>query len=589
MNIIKNKIKLVIWDLDETFWSGTLSEEGVNYNTENHKIVVELTKRGIVNSICSKNEYDSVKEILSDKNIWNYFVFPEISWNPKGKAVSSIISDMALRAENVLFIDDNLSNLNEVKFENKGISVCEPSIIPQLLNSPYLQGKNDIELTRLSQYKLLEKKRSTKKDRNLSNQEFLFESGVKVNINSVTNENIERVIELIERTNQLNYTKNRQTKDELLRDIAKAENSGVINVIDNYGNYGISGFYLLIDGSLKHFLFSCRTMNMGVENWVYKELGSPKIEIVGDVSTRLSNDINTSHINIKDDSENNIADYFSTKINTNYLVMGGCDLDQVVHYLSGNVDTQFNFVNDQSVSVHVEHSQMIMNKNIEKHSELLNRYVLFKGFDYKYKIHNTNWDVLVYSPLNDYSRGLYRHKKTGVIVAFDAFNINWCKEYDVRDIPQHLKVLTKNDWESLSRDFDFLGPITKEDFKNNIESLLKEFPDRKVLILTGSEIVLSDVRPWEVGMETRHKEMNQVLIELENKFNNLNVVDVRHYCKTQEDHADNIRHYSKSVYYKIAQDIVNKSDLVLENNVKVKINNITQKIKRKVSKLLRML
>jgi hypothetical protein len=24
-----NKIKLVIWDLDETFWKGTLSEEGI--------------------------------------------------------------------------------------------------------------------------------------------------------------------------------------------------------------------------------------------------------------------------------------------------------------------------------------------------------------------------------------------------------------------------------------------------------------------------------------------------------------------------------------------------------------------------------
>ena len=51
------KIKLVIWDLDETFWKGTLSEEHVSIPEENRRLVLRMTDIGIVNSICSKNDF----------------------------------------------------------------------------------------------------------------------------------------------------------------------------------------------------------------------------------------------------------------------------------------------------------------------------------------------------------------------------------------------------------------------------------------------------------------------------------------------------------------------------------------------------
>jgi hypothetical protein len=44
-------ICLVIWDLDEAFWHGTLTEGGIaHYSIDNHNIVVELARRGIVSS-----------------------------------------------------------------------------------------------------------------------------------------------------------------------------------------------------------------------------------------------------------------------------------------------------------------------------------------------------------------------------------------------------------------------------------------------------------------------------------------------------------------------------------------------------------
>ena len=38
-------VRLVIWDLDETFWRGTLTEGGITFLPEHKEIVIELARR----------------------------------------------------------------------------------------------------------------------------------------------------------------------------------------------------------------------------------------------------------------------------------------------------------------------------------------------------------------------------------------------------------------------------------------------------------------------------------------------------------------------------------------------------------------
>ena len=45
------KTKLVIWDLDETFWDGTLSEGSIKFNPEHLQLVEDLTLKGIMTPI----------------------------------------------------------------------------------------------------------------------------------------------------------------------------------------------------------------------------------------------------------------------------------------------------------------------------------------------------------------------------------------------------------------------------------------------------------------------------------------------------------------------------------------------------------
>lgn len=82
---LQEPVKLVIWDLDDTFWKGTLGEGDVEL-VEDHAVVVrELNRRGIINAICSKNDFAMAKQRLQAAGLWDEFVFPELAGLLRGR------------------------------------------------------------------------------------------------------------------------------------------------------------------------------------------------------------------------------------------------------------------------------------------------------------------------------------------------------------------------------------------------------------------------------------------------------------------------------------------------------------------------
>ncbi len=152
------EIKLVIWDLDDTFWVGTISEGPIRQVKRHHEIVVALAQRGIISSICSINEPSVAFAELRTSSIVDYFVLPSIDWSPKGPRIRQLIADLGLRPINVLFIDDLVTNLDEARFTSPGLNVALPEILESLLDEPSVDGVPDPELKILKQYKGLENK-----------------------------------------------------------------------------------------------------------------------------------------------------------------------------------------------------------------------------------------------------------------------------------------------------------------------------------------------------------------------------------------------------------------------------------------------
>ena len=379
--MIDNKVKLVVWDLDETFWKGTLTEGGITHVESNIEMVRELSRRGIVNSICSKNDYEQVKAKLLEREIWDYFVFPSISFNPKGGAIAEMIEGAALRPQNVLFLDDNPSNLEEAKFFNPGIMTAHPvDVLDGLLDHPNMAGKPDPELTRLKQYQFLQRKVDERGASTLSNEEFLRASNIRIAINHDVGPNLDRVIELINRTNQLNYTKIRLETEEGvqgLRDslVGIRSYAGTVHVVDDYGDYGLVGFYLGVRrpglNKLTHFVFSCRTMNMGIEQYVYEMLGCPEIEIAKPVSYGLKTHDRVDWITIGDIGETSSA---SAPLAERLVLLGGCDLLQLASYCSTD---RIEFVNFEKAGSKIRYDDpgfVLTDRTALKNSEAVGRF-----------------------------------------------------------------------------------------------------------------------------------------------------------------------------------------------------------------------
>jgi FkbH-like protein len=383
--MIENKVKLVVWDLDETFWAGTLAEGGITPVERNLEIVRELARRGIVSAICSKNDYETAKAKLVELGIWDCFTFPRIAFAPKGQAIAELVETAGLRPENVLFLDDNFANLEEAKFFCPGIMTALASdALDGLLDHPHLAGSPDPELKRLKQYQVLQRKAEERDTSALSNEEFLRASDIRIEIGYDLDADFDRVVELVNRANQLNYTKRRldtpkrvERFRERLRTFGRF--AGTVRARDRYGDYGLIGFFQMKQKShgkrLGHFVFSCRTMNMGIEQYVYERLGRPEIEIEGEVATPLD-----THAKIDWITEASGGAHADVK-SPSLLLLGGCDLLQLASYCSND---RMEFVNRAEAGATVRYDDpgfILSDRDAARNCESLNRLPLWTSED----------------------------------------------------------------------------------------------------------------------------------------------------------------------------------------------------------------
>jgi FkbH-like protein len=276
---VAEPVKLIIWDLDDTLWRGTLADgDAVELYAHRAEMIRAFNEKGVVSSICSKNDFETAKARLVALGLWDAFVFPHIAFTPKPTAIRAIIEDMQLRPANVLFVDDNAVNLGEVRH-------CLPAI--QTLDitgadaDDHLAGLLALQTgkrSRIDEYRMLERKQHDRAAGALSNEDFLRSCEIEACAPFLM-DNLDfagRIAELINRSNQLNYTASRVEQEALERDIMNVAHlvSWSIFAWDKYGRYGLVGFVMidLRDQRLVHFTFSCRVMHMGLEEYALRKV-----------------------------------------------------------------------------------------------------------------------------------------------------------------------------------------------------------------------------------------------------------------------------------------------------------------------------
>jgi FkbH-like protein len=265
-------VKCVVWDLDNTLWDGVLLEDAeVRLRPDVVAAVHALDERGILHSVASRNDPELALRKLSELGLAEYFLFPQVGWNPKSRSVATIAEALNIGLDSLAFVDDQPFELAEVSFELPQVRCVPVADVGQMTSLPDYQPRFVTEESRLRRemYRSAMLRDQAEQDFGGDNERFLATLGMVLTIVPAGEDDLQRAEELTIRTNQLNSTgvtysyadldRFRTSPDHLLM---------VAGLTDRFGSYGTIGLALVETGGpvwrLKLLLMSCRVMSRGV-------------------------------------------------------------------------------------------------------------------------------------------------------------------------------------------------------------------------------------------------------------------------------------------------------------------------------------
>jgi hypothetical protein len=486
--------------------------------------------------------------------------------------IQRIVDNIQLRPETILFIDDNVTNLNEALYFIPALQTAEPAIIPTLLADPRLAGKPDPEKSRLARYKILERKTAEQAAASGDNQTFLRDSNVRISFHTDLEPEFARIHDLVNRTNQLNFTKNRWPEEAQAARAAFREeqnldfnsHAGYIKVSDRYGQYGICGYYHVIQTTCRHFLFSCRAMNMGVEQFVWSRLGRPYVPIAGDVVSDI--DMKVDWITVVPDADIEAPAAGAARKLT-ICIRGACDMSMTSNFLRTKADTL-----EELTYAWQGWEICSLPRIVALHDELqnpANQAIIARlpgmppnRFDSDLIAGTSDAYVLSFS--QESFHGLYRSRSTGMILPMGHFSIGHFsyEKPDFTKIPyadlqlQNIAGITLDQWNFLHQEFEFLGGFNQPLFESDLENLFLRLRGHgKPVIIIG----LNETTGTDHYILSFFARINQIVRPRAAQFG-FAYIDVAAFIQNLDDLSpDNAKggpHFARHVYAKIADAIL---------------------------------
>ena len=267
------KIKCVVWDLDNTLWDGILVEDGsekLRLRPGIAELIRDLDQRGILHSVASKNHHDEAMHAIKGFGLEEYFLHPQISWQPKSESIKAIAKALNIGMDTFLFVDDSAFELQEVQAACPGVKVLDAARYVELPEMEECKVAVTAEgASRRKLYQVETSRRAIAESFGEDYLSFLRHCEIKLKISRLDDKNLERVHELTTRTNQMNFSGNRYDRD-VLREVMGTPylDTYVLDCEDRFGSYGIIGFSVVDrrEPRMTDLMFSCRVQSKRVEH-----------------------------------------------------------------------------------------------------------------------------------------------------------------------------------------------------------------------------------------------------------------------------------------------------------------------------------
>ena len=293
--------KVLVCDLDNTLWGGVIGEDGldgIRIGTGSadgecyvhlQRYVRELKDRGVLLAVCSKNNpedarlpferHDGMQLRLDD------FVAFVANWDDKATNLRRIAEMLRLGLDSFVMLDDNPLERAWIRRELPQVAVVELGSSPSTYVAALDRARHFVSLTwspddraRTERYRrgaALESSRAA----GGSIDEFLQTLQMRGTCAPISAENLARVVQLTNKTNQFNLTTKRYTTAQVehLRTTPGAW-CGVFSLADCYGDHGIIGLLMAVAGEdpstweVDTWLMSCRVLGRQFEQFMADRL-----------------------------------------------------------------------------------------------------------------------------------------------------------------------------------------------------------------------------------------------------------------------------------------------------------------------------
>ena len=286
--VLNGKItKCLVLDCDNTLWAGVVGEDGAKgiKITSSFKAfqqeILNLYKRGLFLALCSKNNEEDVLEVFRENSEMILAIEQiatwQINWRDKATNIKQIANDLNIALSSLVFVDDSAFECNLLRENVPDVAVIELGKNPthyknQLLSAGVFESLHFTEEDkRRNEMHALEGRRQELQKTAHSVKNYLFSLKIQATFGLVTDFELPRVAQLIQKTNQFNLTTKRHSESQI-KSFISDNNYDVyyIHISDCVSSLGIIGVgivqYAGRRATIDSLLLSCRSLGRGAEN-----------------------------------------------------------------------------------------------------------------------------------------------------------------------------------------------------------------------------------------------------------------------------------------------------------------------------------
>jgi FkbH-like protein len=299
--LVRPAAKCLVLDLDNTLWGGVLGDDGPegiklgddypgNVFKDFQAALLGLRRRGFLLAIASKNDEATVLSLLDAHPEMllkrEHFAHIAANWEPKPANLRAIASALNIGVDSLVFIDDNPVERAAVRAELPMVEVVELPADPlgylaalagvAALDQPRLLVE-DRQRAEMVQHDALRKAAATQAT---SLEDFLTSLEMTAEVGLADTNTLERIHQLVQKTNQFNLTTRRHNTDDLRRFVDSPDAAVAwLRLADRYGDLGLVCVGIIhrldvppterVDAPtwvIDTLLMSCRVMGRQVEH-----------------------------------------------------------------------------------------------------------------------------------------------------------------------------------------------------------------------------------------------------------------------------------------------------------------------------------